>query len=114
MCDFEDGFIAAVHELFASVEVKCCLFHFAKNIRKNASAAMATVRNAVTKSSRLYRLAQETKGRFRMLPLILEDLFTAEVVDLIRVVKCITLPNLDTFSPALEIVSRLQRAPSQR
>ena len=44
---------------------------------------MKKVRTAVGQSSPKYQLAQKTKGRFRMLPLLPEELITPDVVDLI-------------------------------
>ena len=44
MCDFEASFISTVKDLYASVEVKCCFFHFVKNMRTNASPVMTAIR----------------------------------------------------------------------
>ena len=47
MCDFEDGFIKVIEELFSSVVVKCCLFHFTQNIaRKTRTIIKKTKKTA--------------------------------------------------------------------
>ena len=83
MCDFEDGFIKAVQEHYESVTVKCCLFHFAQNMRKNGRPVITKVENAVGKKTEEARFAKTTKRRFTMLPLIPEELIKPEVIRLI-------------------------------
>ena len=83
MCDFEAAFIDAVKNLYASVDVKCCFFHYTKNLRTNASPVMTAIRRAAGKTSEAYKLAQRTKRRLMMLPLLPEELISHEVVQMI-------------------------------
>ena len=83
MCDFEAGFIKAIEELFATVKVKCCLFHFTQNIWKNASPALTKVKHAVGEMSETYKKALTAKRRFMMLALLPEELITQDVLNLI-------------------------------
>ena len=83
MCDFEDGFIKAVHDLYASVTVKCCLFHFTQNLRKAATPIMTKVENAAGESVEVVRMAKRTKRRFMMLPLLPAEVITPDVLHLI-------------------------------
>ena len=83
MSDFEDGFINAVHDLDASVTVKCCLFHFTQNLRKNATPIMTKVENAAGESVEVVRMAKRTKRRFMMLPLLPAEVITPDVLHLI-------------------------------
>ena len=83
MCDFEAAFIDAVQDLYASVDVKCCHFHFTKNLRTNASQVMTKIRRAAGKTSDAYKLAQRTKRRLMMFLLLPSEIITHEVVSLI-------------------------------
>ena len=51
MCDFEAPFIDAVKALYGSVLVKCCFFHFTKNIRTEAQPIVKSIERAVGKTS---------------------------------------------------------------
>ena len=44
MCDFEDGFINAIKDNYESVNIKCCFFHFVKNIRKKANRIITRIK----------------------------------------------------------------------
>ena len=83
MCDFEDGFIKAVLDLYTSVVVKCCHFHFTQNIRKKSTKILTKIKTAEGPSSQALKLAQKTKRRFMMMPLLPEEVITSQVVDLI-------------------------------
>ena len=83
MCDFEDAFIKVVEKHYKLVTVKCCLFHFAQNIRKKARPVITKVEKAAGKNSEEARFAETTKRRFTMLALLPEVLITPEVVRLI-------------------------------
>ena len=82
MSDFEAAFIKAVQELYGSVTVRCCLFHFTQNIRKAATPIITKVKNAAGEKSETVRMAKR-KRRFMMLPLLPEEVNKPEVVRLI-------------------------------
>ena len=84
MCDFEKAFIDAVKDNYGSVAIKCCFFHFSKNVRTNATPVMTAIRRAAGKTSKAYRLALKIKRLLRMLPLLPEELITPEVIGLIH------------------------------
>ena len=84
MCDFEAPFIKTVQALYESVKVKCCFFHFVKNIRIEGQPIVKTIERAAGKTSEAYRLAQKTKRRLMMLPLLPEELAIPEVLGLIH------------------------------
>ena len=83
MCDFEASFINTVKDLYRSVEVKCCFFHFVKNLRTNASPVMTAIRRDGGKKTDAYKLAQKTKRRLMMMPLLPWELITPDLVCLI-------------------------------
>ena len=83
MSDFEDGFTHAVQELYPSVSVMCYFFHYVQNIRKTARPVMTKIKKAEGETSLTFKLAQKTKRRFMMLPLLPEELITSEVLNLI-------------------------------
>ena len=83
MCDFEEGFIKAVEELYASVKVKCCLFHFTQNIVRKAKEIITKTKRAEGNSSPVHKLAQKTKRRLMMMPFLPEEVIKPDVVDLI-------------------------------
>ena len=83
MSDFEAGFIHAVQELYPSVSVTCCFFHYVQNIRKTARPVMTKIKKGEGETSLTFKLAQKTKRRFMMLPLLQEELITSEVIDII-------------------------------
>ena len=64
--------------------VKCRFFHFVKNARKNASATITAVKKATGKRSGKRWLAEKTKRRLMMLPLLPEELIRPDVVGLIH------------------------------
>ena len=84
MCDFEAPFIDAFQSLYGSAQVKCCFFHFTKNIRTKAQPIVKSIERAAGKTSDAYRLAQKTKRRLMMLPLLPEELATQEVLGLVH------------------------------
>ena len=83
ICDLEASFINAVKVLYKSVVVKCCFFHFIKNLRTNASPVMTTIRRHGGKHTDAYKLAQRIKRRLMMIPLLPRELIWPEVVRLI-------------------------------
>ena len=83
MSDFEDGFTHAVQELYPSVSVMCYFFHYVQNIRKTARPVMTKIKKAEGETSLTFKLAQKTKRRFMMLPLLPEELITPEVIRLV-------------------------------
>ena len=70
VCDFELSFVKSVTQLFPKVKVRCCFFHFVKNVRKNMTSVMRRIAKQSGKTSHDFRLAQKTKRRFMMLPLV--------------------------------------------
>ena len=84
MCDFEWAFIDAVQSLFGSVRVKCCFFHFTKNIRTKGRPIVNAIKKAVGETSEAYRMAHRTKSRLMMLPLLPEELAIPEVLGLVH------------------------------
>ena len=83
MCDFEAAFITVVQTHFKSVRVKCCYFHYTKNLREKAQPIVKEVEKADREASKSARLAQVTKRRLMLLPLLPEELVTPEIVVLI-------------------------------
>ena len=73
MCDFDDAFIGAVQEHYESVNVKCCFFHFVKNIREKANRIITRIKKAVGQRSLIVQLAEKTKRRLMILPLLPEE-----------------------------------------
>ena len=84
MCDFEKAFIKAVNDNNKLVEVKCCFFHLTKNIKDHVKSILATVEKAKGQKSKEFEMAQRTKRRVMMLPLLPEELITPRTVKLIR------------------------------
>ena len=84
MCDFEAPFIKAVENIYGSVQVKCCFFHFTKNIRTKAQPIVKAIEGAEGERSNASQLAQKTKRRLMMLPLLPEELAVPEVLGLIH------------------------------
>ena len=83
MSDFEAAFIRSVKTRFPPVNVKCC-FYFMKNTPTRTTPLMTTIRPSAGETSEEYRLAQRTKRRLMMLPLLPEELITLEVVGLVH------------------------------
>ena len=63
--------------------MKLCLFHFTQNLREKAGTVVNAIRRAVGKTSEKLQLAEKTKRRLMMLPLLPERLITPQVVGLI-------------------------------
>ena len=84
MCDFEAPFIKAVRTLYKSVRVKCCFFHFTKNIRTDGQPIVNHIERAMGKESEAYMMAQLIKRRLMLLPLLPEELAIPEVLGLIH------------------------------
>ena len=63
--------------------MKCCFFHFIKNLRDKMKDVVNSIKNAEGERSDAFKLAQRTKRRFMMVPLLPEELVTLEIVDLI-------------------------------
>ena len=83
MSDFEDAFIGAVKDLYPSVTMKACFFHFTQLIRKKADRVIRMVTKAASQKSVAVRKAEKAKRRIMLLALLPEDLITPEVVELI-------------------------------
>ena len=58
VCDFELSLINAVRERYESVEVKCCFFHFTKNLRDKARPVVNAIKNAAGEKSEKHQLAK--------------------------------------------------------
>ena len=83
MCDFELALINAVHQRYTSVVVRCCFFHFVQNVRKNATKIITAVKRTTGKRSDKRWLAEKTKRRLMLLPLVPKELITPALVKLI-------------------------------
>ena len=83
MCDFEQAFIVAVQLHYGSVVVKCCFFHFVQNLRKNATKTITAVKRATGKRSEKRWLAEKTKRRPMLLPLVPAELISPGLISLI-------------------------------
>ena len=108
MCDFESSFINAVHQLFHSVIVKCCLFHYTKNLRVKATPIINNIKRQTGNMSETHFVAEKTKRRFMMLPLIPVELVTSEVVARILLARSDHCPNghKDEFNEIAETLIR--------
>ena len=101
MCDFEAPFIGAVQELCGSVAIKCCFFHFSKNIRAKAATIMNDIKKEWGLASETYEMAERTKRRIMMLPLLPVKLITTTVLGLIRRAWADSCPGLSTVFDGL-------------
>ena len=61
----------------------CCFFHFVQNIRKKATPIITKIKKTVGESAAEFELAEQTKRRLMMLPLLPEERITSEVIDII-------------------------------
>ena len=108
MCDFESSFINAVHQLFHSVKVKCCLFHYTKNLRVKATPIINNIKRQTGTMSETHVLGEKTKRRFMMLPLLPVELATSEVIARILLAWSDHCPNghKDDFNEIAETLIR--------
>ena len=107
MCDFEAPFIKAVRTLYKSVTVKCCFFHFTKNIHTEGQPVVKDIERAVGQTSETYRMAQLTKRRLMLLPLLPEELAIPEVLGIIHCAWTDACPDhLHAFD---ELIARVIR-----
>ena len=107
MCDFEAPFIKAVQALYGSVRVKCCFFHFTKNIHTEGQPVVKDIERAVGQTSETYRMAQLTKRRLMLLPLLPEELAIPEVLGIIHCAWTDACPDhLHAFD---ELIARVIR-----
>ena len=82
VCDFELALIKTLARKYPQVTIKCCFFHYTKNVKENVTTLMRQIKRTNRKTSHEYKVAEKTKRRLMMLPLlpvglIGEDVLTA-------------------------------------
>ena len=80
ICDFDVVFVTTVRRLFPSVKIKCCLFHFVKNIRNRTTKILTQIKHEKGKKSDEFVKAQQTKRRLMMIPFLPVELLCENVL----------------------------------
>ena len=83
VCDFEQAFIQTMQQRFPRVVIKCCFFHYVKNIRTKLRSLLLRIKRENGATSFEYKTAQLTKRRFMMLPLLPINLVTEDTLNAI-------------------------------
>ena len=84
VCDFELALISTMNRKFPKVTIKCCFFHNCKNVKERARKLMRRIKRTNGKESIEYIVAQQTKRRLMMLPLLPMGLIGDEVLTAIN------------------------------
>ena len=83
VCDFELAFVRTMQQKFPRVVIKCCFFHYVKNIRTNLRSLLLRIKRENGATSFEYKTAQLIKRRFMMLPLLPINMVTEDTLDAI-------------------------------